>query len=95
MDQEDNLIIHSGQESLQMQINKDFLVQGIILKTMEYFLFNMMTSVDILMKFIFVILSKDQNMKSSRFTVIKNMEQFTHLQLKMMMIIQFNYINQA
>lgn len=69
------------------------MVPDKILKTMESFLFNIVTSVNISMRFIFVIFNRAQSMKLNLYIVIKNMEQYIHLLLKKMMIILYNYIN--
>jgi len=69
------------------------MVTDKILKTMESFLFNIMISVNISMRFIFVIFNRAQSMKLNLYIVIKNMEQYIHLLLKKMMIILYNYIN--
>lgn len=69
------------------------MVTDKILKTMESFLFNIMISVNISMRFIFVIFNRVQSMKLNLYIVIKNMEQYIHLLLKKMMIILYNYIN--
>lgn len=71
------------------------MVTDKIFKTMESFLFNMMTSVNISMRFTFVIFNRAQSMKLNLYIVIKNMEQYIHLLLKKMMIILYNYINQV
>jgi len=69
------------------------MVTDKILKTMESFLFNITISVNISMRFIFVIFNRVQSMKLNLYIVIKNMEQYIHLLSKKMMIILYNYIN--